>query len=188
MAAIDIPAAPLAYMRAGLSGPCAGLALDWYDDVREGCEAFSAAHGLPLERVAGVLAVTSPRVQVERNAVLAKRVLLDGVGAFDGLPSVRVSLRRYLDTGEIRGPKVGAFYRAILGDSAAVVVDTWVQRGLGHEGRMEGRRYKRAADAVRSLSGRCGVTPREGQAALWYGARAAAGWTGGVSRLRIDSV
>jgi len=191
----SIPAAPLRYMRAGLSGPGASEALGWYADVLDGVETYLDRTGLPVpvETAVGVLSVTSPRVTVLHNARHTDAVLRrlaageDPTEAPGLLPSVRASLEHYLDTGRIRGPKTHAFARAIAGDTDAVVVDVWVQRGLGHEGEMRGRRYKRAAAVVRGLASRLGVSPREGQAALWYGARAAAGAGGGTSRLRLDA-
>jgi hypothetical protein len=181
----QIPAAPLRYLREGLNGPHRAVALDWYADALEGCEIFAARHGIPLERVVGHLAVTSPRVDVARNASLAAQSLLEGP---DGLylPSHVASVRHFDATGEIRGPKTRAFYHAILGDPSAVVVDVWVARAIGETGRLEGARYKRAENVIRSLAGKVGISPREAQACIWYGARAAAGYVGGVTRLRID--
>lgn len=182
---LPFPASPRAYLRAGLSAR--GYLGDWYADVREGCEVFSARHGIPLETVAGVLATTSPRVHVRKNMELARRVLLFGSKPESLLPSAWAATAHFLETGEIRGPKTSAFARAILGDREAIVVDVWVARALGIDGqRLAGRRYSDAADTVRALA-RCeGIAPREAQAALWYGARRAWGRYDGGSRLRID--
>ena len=180
---------PLHYLNAGLSGPGARDALNWYDDVREGCELAAAEYGRTVKYVASVVAVLSPRVHVSRNALLARAYLASGSTA-GVLGSVRASLENFEATGTIRGPKTRAFAAAILGDSSAVVVDVWVQRALGgvwEAERMEGKRYDRAARVVRSLAGRVGVSPREAQAALWYGVRAARpGDTPATARLRVD--
>ena len=191
---VHVTPAPLRYLREGLSGPEGCLALRWYDDAREGCDVFAREHGLPLARVVTVLALCSPRVSVGQSAVLARSVLTWGLDRTGGLlPCVRASLARYLATGVVgarpdRACKVRAFASAILGDPDAVVVDVWVARGLGVvHAHLDGPRYRRAADVVRSLAGRVGVSPLVGQAALWYGVRRAAGHVGGVSRLRIDA-
>lgn len=151
--------------------------LDWYPAASAAVVELARAHGADPGYTCDVLAVLSPRVRVERNVWLAARALAGTPPEeLPTLPSVRVSLRRYLDTGAIAGPKVRAFALALRGDPSAVVVDTWVVKALqAATGRpyvatLAG--YPASAEAVRRLARRLGGgiwTPRDTQACLWVG-------------------
>ncbi len=174
-----------------------GLALDpecgaWYDDARRACAAYAAETGHDLNRVIGVLSITSPRVTVKRNVALTRAVLAAPVDAYVPglLPSTRVALAHWRRQGEdlraIRGDKTRSFALAIAGDSSAVVLDVWALRGLGLGGvNVTSKRYRGASATVRRLATRQGLAPAGAQAALWYGTRARYGRTGGTSRIEF---
>lgn len=149
----------------------------WYDAAHETIKAYAAAHGHDVQRVADILAITSPRQTVARNVQLAHAYLTDRSvrGVMKG---IRAALDHYEQTGEIRGPKTGAFARALTGSPDAVVIDVWMYRALGYDWpSMTPTRYRQACDAVRSLAATLRypdgttLTPAETQAAVWCGVR-----------------
>lgn len=166
---------PLALIREG-SSP---VSLSWYSAAGASIAAYADERGLSIPLVASVVAVTSPRVTVGGNVKLARRFL--ETGSRKGMmASTRAALDHYLETGEIRGPKTGAFALALQGDASAVVVDVWTVRGLGWTKKNVSKRvYREASAVVRSLATKAGLAPREAQAALWYGTRARYGMQGG---------
>jgi hypothetical protein len=66
------------------------------------------------------------------------------------------------------GPKVRAFYRAILGDASAVVVDSWMLRACGH-GRdtCTEKQYRAYARELAHCARLVGCKPSEFQAIVW---------------------
>ena len=78
----------------------------------------------------------------------------------------------------LRGPKIRAFYRALLGDDEAVVIDTWMLRALGHHEKPTPKQYKRLAQRVRREARRRGIPPAVWQAIVWCKARGSGEWPG----------
>lgn len=162
--------------------------LAWYDRARAAAEGMAGAGG--LERAASVIAHLSPRARWETNVSWAAKVLA-AADAREPCPNVSTGAQRskawqvatgWKDPGADHGPKTGAFYRNILGDTSAVCVDAWAARAatgdtsIGTErksgiGRATYRRieaaYVRAAHAL-------GMAPRDLQAAVWVHVRGSA--------------
>jgi hypothetical protein len=68
----------------------------------------------------------------------------------------------------VGGPKVTAFYRAIIGDTDSVVLDRWALRAAGHpRDTCTPLQYRRYAGTFREAAAECGETPREFQAIIW---------------------
>lgn len=167
---------PLELMRLG----CDLGGHTWYLDAVPYVHAFGWATGVGPELAAGLLAVYSPRVQVRRSVELAHIAALTGHPVQSAIPSARAAHVHLLKTGEIRGPKTGAFARALLGDPDAVVVDTWVMKALGRKRglpvedygpcmNVTPKTYPHFAAIVKRLATRLGLSPAAGQAALWCG-------------------
>jgi hypothetical protein len=155
---------PLALCREGVDG------IAWYADAREQIARYSALQGVTVEYTAGVMAVTSPRLHVSRN-VAATRRYVEGRSVEGLMRSVRAALAHFEDTGEIRGPKTGAFQRALLGDPAAVVVDVWMLRAFKQDERAKPAIYRRVTRGIRAVAAMAGVTPADCQAAIWTATR-----------------
>lgn len=170
-----------------------GRALDWYPCARRVVGALALRHDEDPSRVAAVLAITSPMAQLVTNVdwtdtALATRGTVD-VGRFPNRMMVAV---RAILAGDVSpheacsGPKVGPFYRAIMGDPDALVLDRWALRvstGSGRDTianlRLAERRYRRAAAELE-------LALRETQALAWKVARDAATRSDGVRQTLID--
>lgn len=143
--------------------------LDWYTRAHHWCAATGARYGARTRTVAAILACTSQRV----SWGFAKELTAD---AFNGLPvrhysQVRDKVRRLL-AGEdpwrvLRGQKIRAFWRAIMGDKRAVVLDTWMLRcGLGAP-RASVKQYRNTAAILRAEARAAGLSPADFQAIIW---------------------
>jgi hypothetical protein len=141
---------------------------DWYGKAEHRIADLSTELEQPYERVAAVLAITSPRVHVKRNWTLATDYL-SGRNMLNRLPNVSASLDIYEETGYIGGQKVRAFYRALTGDPDAVVLDVWMAK-LFDVDPMKLRNksvYEPLTTKVVGTARRMGWEPRQVQAALW---------------------
>jgi hypothetical protein len=63
------------------------------------------------------------------------------------------------------GPKVTAFYRAIMGDAGAAVIDVWMWRAMGIP--VASIPYEDAAQALRCAAEEAGVSVSMFQALVW---------------------
>jgi len=160
----------------------------WYDEARRVVDALAGDYGVPPERVAGIIAALSPRTRWADNVRGAEQVLhraaypeLFGSGGYlDGLgrpiPGYGANVRKAerIAAGErpelvLGGDKVRAFYRAILGDRGAAVIDVWMIRAVGEDThkRVAGAAYNRVADALRAAATAAGVDTADFQAIVW---------------------
>lgn len=146
---------------------------DWYPGARRKCSAIARDTATPLRRVVGVLAVTSPDCQLATNLGWARKAC-DSPGASVGRYPARMSrvsaeiVRGERRPSDVGGPKVAAFYRAIIGDTDAVVLDRWALRAAGHtRDTATPRQYDRIAADFREAAAIVGETPRDFQAVIW---------------------
>jgi len=162
----------------------------WYAEAFGQIEQASDLLGVTPDMLAGYLAVYSPRVSVKRSIRMAYHRIRTGEHAHDTMRSVRTAVEHWEATGEIRGPKTGAFYAALLGDGSAVVLDVWMAKVLGIPQEMLGRVrvYRKGEDRIRAVAAVVDWTPAETQAALWVEAVKAAGRNPGQIRLVTDTL
>ena len=141
----------------------------WYTDAKQ--QIIEAARILDVTPwyYADILSLFSPRVSVLRNIRLANHYI--GVGSFHPtvMRGVKAAVLHYEATGEIRGPKTGAFARALLGVTDAVVLDVWMAKAFGCEQRQFTRPavYSICEQRIRKAATILGWTPCEVQAAVW---------------------
>lgn len=155
---------PLALAREGMAG------VEWYANAREQIAAYSARVGVEPAYTAGVMAVTSPRLHVRRNVRVTRAYIEDGVT--EGLMfSVRRALEHFEETGQIRGPKTGAFARALMGDPDAVVVDVWMLRAFKRDTRATPAVYRSVSRGIQAVARLADMTPADAQAAIWVAVR-----------------
>ncbi len=147
---------------------------DWYTRATA---QIRAQYGADADDFADVLAATSPQCGVGHNVKLARdewERRKTGLPVNPWIPCHGPNLQRLRDGGELKGPKVRAFARALKGDVTAIVVDTWMLRASGVS---ERRRYtsgvfRAVREAIRLAAASAGVTNTEAQARIWFAYRA----------------
>lgn len=154
----------------------------WYRHARESIIDYAEMVGYSAAYVADVLAILSPRVTVEQNVALAREYIERGVT--DRCMAQRAAaLEHYERTGEVKGPKIEAFARALQGDRSAVVLDVWMYRAAGDLAPNIGN-HKKVRGRVLAASDVLGWPPAETQAAVWTGIRKLVGFpTSGKLRM-----
>jgi hypothetical protein len=150
------------------------LGVDWYPCARRVVGLLAERHGRQPCEVAAVMAITSPATTLHAN-VNHTMAALGGdyrVGRYPNVmgPKVREVLERRAPPDKVvSGPKVAAFFRAIMGDTDAVVLDRWAIRcALGPDAPPWGvTRMRKAEQRFRQAAAELGLTPRETQAVAW---------------------
>ena len=150
----------------------------WYEECDHALRTLCAREEWPVVHTAAILGITSPRVQVVRNALYTKQYMTQWMLSPDIqthaklsglLPMVRSGLEHYELTGEIRGPKTSAFAGACMGDLSQVVLDIWMARALGVSQVAFNRKPVRAKATKRvcQVAKQLGWDPAQVQAAVW---------------------
>ena len=145
----------------------------WYKRARRDARRMARLHGCTLSTAAGVIAALSPRLHWDVNLRAAERLLgsEDVTGVFmDNLVKAQRIFAGERPLSVLSGPKVRAFYRAILGQDAAVV-DVWVARAAGIQRELTPQRYSEAARALTQAARMAGVPTTTLQATVWVAER-----------------
>jgi len=148
----------------------------WYADAKRHAERLAKRYNVTVEQAAGIIAVLSQRQRWERNLLLARDCLAGErlVGIFGHQRDKAQRMRKGEHPLEVlRGPKIIAFYRAIMGDGEAIVLDTWMLHAMGY-GRVTVKQYDTLADRLRTQAADVGTTPSAFQAVCWVQVRGAA--------------
>ena len=137
---------------------------------------MAAEHGYTLAQVVAVLAITSADAQLASNLRWTKEILLGereaGRYPADQAPKVRGALSSRYPAQFVGGPKCSAFYKAIMGDTNALVLDRWAVAATGHRSKNVPRALRREVEqAYRSAASACGETVRAFQAITWIAVR-----------------
>lgn len=151
----------------------------WYRGARREARRISRDHCVTLSVAAGMLAAYSPRVRWQTNLRLAEETARDGQPTTGNMRRSRESALRILD-GErplvvLRGPKTRAFYRAIMGDHDAAVLDVWMLRAMGVDKPPSAARYLELSEVLREAARRAGESTATFQAVVWTRVRGRAG-------------
>lgn len=157
---------------------------DWYPAARRWAEDLALETGHTLEQVVAVLAITSPGIMLATNLEHTERIMRGERDTGGRFPNQnRPKIAAVLDDPDAaaewaRGPKVGPFHRAILGDADALVLDRWaIFAATGErEERAEDqiRRKDRRATverAYRALARKLRISVRDLQATIWLQVR-----------------
>lgn len=152
----------------------------WYDAARNACASIEAETGVALDRVAAVMAITSPDAKLSTNVAwtradclrkLRGQTLRGGRYPTDQAPKVQRALdqRRPNPGLHVTGPKVSAFYRAIMGDDDVLVIDRWAAFAAGYPRDTPPNRTQAATieAAYRTVSADVGESVRDFQAIVW---------------------
>lgn len=159
---------------------------DWYTTAELAIRRRSDDMGWNPQRFADILALTSPRVSVSRNARLAIRYMARG-DTSGLMRSIRTSLDTYERTGRIHGPKTRAFALALMGEPDAIVLDTWMAKALDTDPVFTVAVRREAEVRIRKVASALNWTPAQVQAAIWTHWYEDAGRKGATTAPRIDA-
>ena len=149
----------------------------WYRETGAWCYRLGRRYHVPRKTVAAIVAVLSQRKRWRENRLETVRALRGHKPK--ALGTVADKVQRLL-AGEdprviVRGQKIRAFWRAILGDRDAVVLDVWMLRAYGQGKKaLTELQYRNLADRLRRDARRVGAAPVEFQAVVWCMIRGAA--------------
>ena len=170
----------------------------WYDDMQAVASDLSARFNVSVSMAVGVLAVTSPMVSVQRNIIMATRILEAVTNGENPTPEtlalgLYTNVQKGIDIangdfssltwkttskGIVTGSqKVPSFFWNILGDEHSVTIDVWATRlALGESVSTQpaSSAYRTLVEAYRAAAERRDVTPRTMQATVWIAGRGAA--------------
>lgn len=151
------------------------VGVQWYREARRIARQLARRYDCTVSRAAGVIAALSPRLTWTYNVTAAEAVLA-GDRKVPGVFRASLAKARMIQEGArpldvLRGPKVRAFYRALMGDRDAAVVDVWTARAAGVQDAPNEREYAQVAQALRMGADEVGVSTSELQAAVWVAIR-----------------
>jgi Ser/Thr protein kinase RdoA (MazF antagonist) len=166
----------------------------WYDAARKACHEIAADTGVEWERVAAVMAITSPDAKLMQNIAWTRAACENGGGCgrypADQRPKVYRALYDRADrvSAAVSGPKVTAFYRAILGDADILVIDRWAAFAAGYDRAKPPTKRERAViePAYRAAANLVGESVRDFQAIVWIVTRESTPRADGVSVRHFD--
>lgn len=145
--------------------------LDWYPRAQVLVHRWARIYGQEAYRVAGIIAVLSQRQRWQFNLLQAERCL-QGFAPRGLKSAVNKALTMFdgdrLSIHVVKGPKVTAFYHAILGDERSIVLDSHMIRAAYPDKRsLSVKQYEALADVLREEAASVGVPPAHFQAVVW---------------------
>lgn len=146
----------------------------WYTDARATIRDLSRRYLVTEACAAGVVAATSPRVHWKHNIRIAHAVL--GNYYQRGCFKASVAKAFAIAAGQrplsvLKGDKVRAFYRALMGDWSAAVVDVWMLRAVGFVKSVTDKAYRTIATAIQLAAAKLGIPTAQFQAIAWTAIR-----------------
>jgi hypothetical protein len=115
----------------------------WYPTAGQVAGEIGNSINASRETGAGIIAALSPLNGWSTNVWQARELALDPANSPRRTLGGSDRKARRIAQGEspldvLGGNKVRAFYAAILGDTSAIVIDRWAQRGTGYTTKAEG--------------------------------------------------
>ena len=139
---------------------------------------IAARNECPLSHAVAVFSIVSPAVQLTTALRWTEEILAGerAGGRFPNVqaPKIEAACSTRYPVSRVTGPKVNAFYRAIMGDRDALVLDRWAIFAAGYpKPRSEVPRTLRMEldAAYRAAAAACGETVRAFQAIVWISRR-----------------
>lgn len=152
----------------------------WYPRARGIVVQMAAQYGRPAWQVAGIISALSQQCRWSTNIDRAHAVL-SGEEKIGGLSRAVDKAKQIYHGAEPKSVlgkqayKIQAFYDALMGDSEAAVIDTWMITALAWDKAWYTRlQYQRLADVLRKEAKRAGLSVTAYQAAVWVQVRGAA--------------
>jgi hypothetical protein len=163
----------------------------WYPEARRRLERLARENERPLAQAVAVFAITSIDAQLRTNFRFTEGVLRGErrAGRYPTFqePLIRSALATRYPGRFVRGPKCNAFYRAIMGETEALVLDRWSARAaglqLGKRRDLNVTIRRELDDAYREAARLCGESVRAFQAIVWIVTRESTPTKRGARRL-----
>lgn len=165
----------------------------WYFDAWRWCENVAHQYRVDTERVAALLAVTSPQLSYDRNKAVVREVLdrrsrlgipagvsLDGIGITRDRQRVVLNILVGYPVPST-GRKVWSFYHNIMGNEDYVTIDRhmiypFTKDRTSKAARITGWQYNALERAIITLAKDHNMVPYQLQALLWAWYRRDSGW------------
>jgi hypothetical protein len=173
---------PLSRLRRLEAEPAFATGLAWYVDARNAIKRLARVYHRRLTPVAAVVAVLSPRQSVNGNITLAVRALAgEAIGGFSVNAAKARAILASPSMAEqfTKGPKVQAFYQALLGYDA-LVLDSWAIRAVIGKDDARGKARERIERAYKARAKALGLGLASYQAGIWAAMREASGFKNGA--------
>lgn len=157
----------------------------WYPEAWSICRGISKAYNISPERVAAVMAVTSPRARWINNVEATCNIIDDsfkpehkrrasyGILGANARKGLIVANDRYYSR-HVTGPKVSNFYLNILGYTDPITVDSIMSKAAGYGSDVRVGIRREVEQGVRVVAEVLDMTPRDTQAAIWCAYRRSA--------------
>jgi len=158
---------------------------EWYPKAWDHCLNLSKQYGVSGQRVAAVLAVTSPRARWGKNLEATYSIVADafvadymrkssyGILGANARKGTQIMSDRYYSK-LVTGEKVSAFYLNILGHKQPVTVDSLMSKAAGYGSDVSPKIRGEVTEACENLALVFDTTPRDMQAAVWIAYRGSA--------------
>jgi hypothetical protein len=158
---------------------------EWYPNAWKHCIDAAKWYNVTPERVAAMLAVTSPRARWSKNVEATIMLLQDmhrpeykrrksyGILGKNAAKGMIVANDRYYSR-HVTGPKVTNFYLNILGHTEPVTVDSIMSKAAGYGSDVNNKIRMEVVEACHTLGSVLDLSPRDTQAAIWIAYRGSA--------------
>ena len=158
---------------------------EWYPQAWQHCLDVAKVHPVTPQRVAAVLAVTSPRARWSSNVAATHAIVEDsfrpnyqrrsgyGILGANSRKGLEVMTDRYYSR-LVTGPKVSTFYANIIGHTDLVTVDSLMSKAAGYGSDVSPKIRSESTEACENLATVFDMTPRDMQAAVWIAFRGSA--------------
>lgn len=149
----------------------------WYPEARRVLAQIAGESDRSVAQAVAVFAITSANTTLASNLRFTKEILAGQrmAGCYPSFqtPQIEAVFSTRYPGRFVRGPKCGPFYKAIMGDVDALVLDRWAARAAGVEGVKDIRPGLRREleQAYRMAARFCGETVRAFQAIAWLDIR-----------------
>jgi hypothetical protein len=147
----------------------------WYSKARQSIKSLAARENIPFKTLAGVVAITSQNIRLSHNEQIVLDWIQNGANVeaahkVKHFGVVKRNLAEFLQNGSVKGPKISAFYKALTGDTSAIVLDTHMAKVFLPKAKSEKwtkTQILKAESKILRLSKELGWKPCHVQAAIW---------------------
>jgi len=157
----------------------------WYPGAWQHCLDVSKEYKITPQRVAAILAVTSPRARWSKNVEATYKIVEDsfkpqhkrrasyGILGANAMKGLIVANDRYYSR-HVTGPKVSNFYLNIIGHKDPITVDSIMAYAAGFGNDISNTVRAEIEKGVRHIAQVFDISNRDAQAAIWIAYRGSA--------------